>query len=293
LNVNDLDTERLRDLRRSLGIGLKMGRLRMTTSHTAFTEAVVADEKGRPIRSASIHRIWDAHFEACRAAGLYCAIVAPFGHGKTVRNIVSRASYEIGRDVNQRIKLVSSVDNNAKHRVMAVSSILKKAAYRRLYPHVREMTAKEARTSGAPKEWTQHSIYLKRPGFSIDPTLQAFGVLGSGVGARCDGYFFDDVVDFRNTLEKPALREKVIDAIDNVWLSRLEPWGWVMYVGTPWHESDATHWILKQKGWSILWQNIKSDFSCIEQKVYNPPPNYPIPAYSRVVGDSIKSERWV
>lgn len=281
------------DLRHAIELGVRMARKTMTTSHPAFGEAVVADERGEPLKLASIHRIWDAHFEACREAGLYCAIIAPFGHGKTVRNVVSRAAYEIGRDVNQRIKLVSAVDNNAKQRVMAVSGILKKRAYRRLYPHVHELGAKKAREFGLPKQWSQHSIYLDRPGFAVDPSIQAFGVLGSGTGSRADGYFFDDVVDFKNALEKPALREKVIDAIENVWLSRLEPWGWVMYVGTPWHEADATHWILKQRGWCVLWQWISDDFKRIEQKVYNPPKNYPIPAYSRVVGQRIESETWV
>lgn len=293
IDVEDLVRNREIHQARALALAMKLGRERLTNNHAAFSEATMVDERGVPIKLAPIHRVWDAHFEACREARMFCGLVAPFGHGKSVRNVVGRAAFELGRDPNLRLKVVCAGDDNAKNRVMSISSLMRQRSYRRIFPSIREVSAKRARERGAKREWTKHSIFLDRTGSSIDPSLQAFGVLASGTGTRADGILFDDVVDHRNAIDSPALREKVISNIENVWLSRLEPWGWVQYVGTPWHEADATHWILKQRGWCVLWQWISDDLTRIEQQVFNPPPNYPIPAYSRLVEDEVQSERWV
>jgi hypothetical protein len=85
-------------------------------------------------------------------------------------------------------------------------------------------------------------------------------------------------VDQKNAVFEPALRDKISRIIPEVWLSRLEPHGRVLYVGTAWHGADYTHQIMHNPAWSVLVQGVSDDFRCLDQWVYNPPKNYSIPA---------------
>ena len=70
--------------------------------------------------------------------------------------------------------------------------------------------------------------------------MEACGVLSTGVGGRADRIIFDDVVDLRNAVTMPALRDQVKQAVYGVWLNLLTPDGQAIYIATPWHEDDLT-----------------------------------------------------
>jgi hypothetical protein len=70
----------------------------------------------------------------------------------------------------------------------------------------------------------------------------------------------------------------VIVNFDRVWMSRLEPHGRALLVGTPWHQADLHHELLRRPAWCVLRQWVSEDLSRIEQEVYNPPLDYPLPA---------------
>jgi hypothetical protein len=161
-------------------------------------------------------------------------------------------------------------------RVMGISALIRTPRYRFVFDEVREVPKGKA-GFGKQTKWTQHEIFLQRPGFALDPSVQAAGVLSAGTGGRADLLILDDVVDQKNALDEPKLRDKVADNIDNVWMSRLEPGGRVIMIATPWHQNDYTHRIQKREVWCTLRQWVSDDFSRIEQEVYNPPVDYPIP----------------
>ena len=72
-------------------------------------------------------------------------------------------------------------------------------------------------------------------------------------------------------------RDKVIGTFEDVWMQRLESWGRALYVGTPWHEADLTHPLMKRPGWSLLKIWVSEDFERLEMEVFNPPEDYALP----------------
>jgi len=195
----------------------------------------------------------------------------------TIQLVVGFPTFLLGQDPNQRIKVICQNDVRAMERVMGISAIIRSAPYQVLFPNVREVPRELARKKGLQSKWTSHEIFLHREGFAIDPSVQAAGVLSGGTGGRCDLLIFDDVVDQKNAIDQPELRQKVIDNVDNVWSQRLEPTGRKLFVGTPWHQADLTHKLMERPSWSVLRNWISEDFKRIEMEVYNPPPGYPIP----------------
>ncbi len=246
----------------------------------SYAGFVLRDNHGHRIRQAILHRTWYVHVTACWAAGKHPAILAPWAHGKTQQLVIALPTWLVGADQSLRMKVVCNTDNTAMRRTMGISTILRSPYYRLTFPEVRPVSAEKAARTGQQSKWTQHDIYLDRPGFALDPTFQAVGVLSGGLGARCDLLIFDDVIDQKNAIDHPADRERVIANIDNVWMSRLESDGRCLYLGNMWHQADFSHKILERSAWCVLRQWISDDFQRIEQEVYNPPPGYPLPALS-------------
>lgn len=243
--------------------------------YNAFVEFVIRDSSGVPMRQAVIHRVWSLHAEWCWANGYHPAILAPFAHGKTSQITVGRVAHEIGHDTNIRVKIVCQNDAKAMERTMGIGALVRSDRYRLCFPNVKPVEKKH-RNKGQSRT-TMHEFYVARSGFSIDPTVQAAGVLSSGTGGRADLIIFDDIVDQRNAIDEPALRQKVADNVDNVWMHRLESDGRALLVGTPWHDADFTHLILDRPAWCVLKQVISPDFKRIDQEIYNAPDHYPIP----------------
>lgn len=291
VNARSVEEARYGDLGVAASAALRSKYEECRTSFHPFVEFVMRDEEGFSLKQATIHRLWHLHAEWCWKVGRIPAILAPFGHGKTSQMTIGRTAFEIGQDVNARTKIVCQNDQKAMERVMGISAMISSARYRAVFPGVRPVSNQKASKAKIQSKWTQHEVFLDRPGFSIDPSIQAAGVLSAGTGGRADLLVFDDVVDQRNAIDEPALRQKIIDNIDNVWMHRLEPSGRVLFIGTPWHQADFTHVILNRPAWCVLRQWISEDFKRVEQEVYNAPDGYPIP--SAIRGPSLALARLV
>jgi hypothetical protein len=259
------------------------------TDYNAFAEFALRDHTGEPITQGVLHRVWQVHIAACWDAGKHPAILAPFAHGKTIQLTVGFACFMLGMDRNLRIKIVCQSDDKAMERVMGISTVLQSPAYKLVFPHVRPVPKAKAQALGKQSKWTQHEIYLDRAGFAIDPSVQAAGVLSAGTGGRADMIIFDDIVDQKNAIDEPKLRDKVAANFDNVWMQRLEPHGRVLYVGTPWHQADNTHRIMDKPAWCVLRQWVSEDFRVLDQEVYNPPAEYPLPVAAQAAPSRIKT----
>ena len=177
--------------------------------------------------------------------------------------LVPLAAYCIGRDPNTRIKVVTNDDDSASKRVATVGKILETPAYRSVFPGVRP-----------GNRWTGHEVYVERTGQAIDPTIQARGIFTTGIGGRADVELFDDIVDQKNAANA-IQRSRVMDLAEQTWLSRLEPDGNVLGIGTVWHNGDAYHHWMQQPGWCTLVQSVADDCLSIEQVVYGAGDDYP------------------
>jgi len=243
-----------------------------------YVEYVMRDERGEVMKQAIHHRIWQVHISYCWQVGVHPAIMAPWSHGKTVQCVVGMATYLLGQNPNLRIKIVCNTGDNAKKRVAAIGSVItQNKHYRQVFPWIRPIGHVKSNKYDRSR-WTQNAIYVARSSSSaIDPSIEAAGILSQGMGGRADVLLFDDVVDNVNSLLKEAERDKVIRTFGEGWMSRLEPHGRCIYIGTPWHQADLTHDLYKRKAWCVLRQYVSSDYKQLNQEVYNMPDGYPIP----------------
>ena len=221
-----------------------------------FMEYAFKDEKGKRIIQGAIHKEIQEHIDICKNRGLKnCGILAPWGHGKT-EQVIGRLLDELGKNRNVRAQIICNTDDNAKSRVTSIKKYIEEdREYQAVYPYVKK---------GSNDDWGKHKLIIQRDSHAKDGTVEAWGITTSGTGSRADLQIFDDPVDMRNAILNPAMRPQVKEAFVNVWLSRLVPEGFRVYIATVWHEDDLTHDLLKNKEWHFLIMKISEDFKRIE-----------------------------
>lgn len=216
------------------------------TDPNAFIEHILVDpETGEHVHQQPFHVEWQALISQQRSRTM---IVCPRGHGKTMQ-VVGRTVWEIGRDPNIRTRIVSSKDEKAKEILGAVRDLIKNSdRVKEVFPN---LIIDEARGD------TKSDFYVKRSNVSMrDPTCQAAGVLTAGAGSRADILLCDDVVDPKNAMINPALREQVKTMLSSTWFSTVSPQkGRIIYLATPYHVQDATHHLRETMGdkWTVWW----------------------------------------
>lgn len=180
--------------------------------------------------------------------------------GKSTQIAIGRVLWELGKNPDLRVKIVCSADDLANQRVFTVLKYIEfSKRFRKVFPNCRP---------SAKKDWTKSKFSLEREVSVIDPSLEGSGVL-TGVGGRADLIIFDDVVDYRNAIANPSLKKTVIDAFFSVWMTRLEPGGRAVLIGTRWAEDDLYSVLLESSEWSFLEQSISDDFKYVESKRIN------------------------
>ncbi len=241
---------------RALGLGCQVDARAARRDANRFVEAVLKDSRGLPVVQAEVHRLWQDHIDRCFAAGAFCGILAPWGHGKTEQAIVARALKLIGDDPDVRIKILCNTDDNATARVAAIGRyIIDDPDYHAVYPHV---------VPAPGRSWSRTALTVAHRSRAKDPTLEAHGIGAGGIGGRCDVLLVDDPVDLRNAVQQPAARRQVAESFRNVWLSRLEPGGRLIYIATRWHDADLTGELMANAAFKFLEMRIAEDFATIE-----------------------------
>lgn len=105
-------------------------------------------------------------------------------------------------------------------------------------------------------------------GFTINPKAKARndwrttaggylisgGLRGTVTGRAADGVIIDDPLKGDEEAMSPTIREKVWRAYSSVVETRLAPDGFVVYIGTPWHDEDLRGKLLEAEGddWLVL-----------------------------------------
>ncbi len=90
-------------------------------------------------------------------------------------------------------------------------------------------------------DWTKHKIVVQRTSIMKDASVEALGITSTATGGRADILIADDVVDRRNALNFPALRESIKGSWKSDWTNLLEPEGRIWYICTLWHTADLSH----------------------------------------------------
>lgn len=243
-----------------------------------FIEYAIPHElTNEPIENGQHHLDWHDHLSSNR----FAVILAPVGHGKTQQIAVGRVLYELGRNPNLRIGLISNAAEAAEKILGLISQhVLENPRVLEVFPHLRP----------APREkklpWKSNAITFDRSSLSKDPSIQAFGAGGPVVGSRLDLIVLDDVLDFDNTLT-PEQCKKIVNWFDTTVYTRLPPGdrtSRIWCIGTPWNREDLLHVLKGRPAWA--------DTTC--SAVLNPraPQSEWIPLWSDVVSAEDLREKW-
>ncbi len=220
-------------------------------SSSAFMEYCFVDETtGMPYKQQWFHDEWHAAWDDHQMV----MIMAPRDHAKT-SNVVGRAIWELGKNTNLRIKIVCASDGKAKERLYEIDQHIK------TNPRVQEVFPHLMPDPGAP--WNAHRIVVKRTARHRDASVEALGVTSTATGGRADLLIADDVVDRRNSLAMPALREQIKQAWKSDWTNLLEPDSRIWYICTLWHPSDLSHELMEIPDYHVLRYDIDDAFGAI------------------------------
>lgn len=257
----------------------------------AFREYVLKDSTtAKKITLGELHREWDRHIADSRARGKWPAILAPFGSGKSTQIAIGKTLEELGKNPELRIKIICNAPEFARDRVMACRTYIEEDEdYHELYPHIRPGEDNGSQKVGS-RQWTQHRIFLERKSKAIDPSLEARGIFSAGISGRADILIFDDALDANNSLS-PAKRMMVDDRWDNVWLTRLEPTGWALVIGTRWHKKDKYGKLLKNPAYSVLTMSIADSYKGIICEVSDTGRRWMIPLWEARWGEAALRQR--
>ncbi len=172
-------------------------------------------------------------------------IAAPRGHGKTVQ-VVGRCCWELGRNHNIRIKIVGSADDKAEEILgMIVTTIKTSARCKEVFPDLEIDTVMGDKKS---------AFFVVRDIVQRDPSVQASGVMSAGAGGRADILVCDDVVEMKNAVINPAMREQVTKTVKEVWFSLVAATGKIIWICTPYHVADCTHDLKNSSDlWNVWW----------------------------------------
>jgi hypothetical protein len=230
-----------------------------------FCEFVMQDPQGNPWRQAFFHQEWQALLPL--AGPCRVLIGAPRESAKTTQLAIARPIWELGRNPNLRIKIVTNTDDLAADIVGAIAQhIVRNPRVRQVFPHLRPASASLWPKPGA----RANRLVVARTSQDKDPSVSGHGILSTGAGGRADVIVFDDVVDYRNAVASPTLRGRVAQSLLEVWINQLGPTGRAWYVATCWHEEDLTMQLKVNPAWTVWWR----------------------PARNEVSGDVLWPERW-
>lgn len=207
------------------------------TDPNTFAEWVAVDEgTGEPIRQAphheEMHRLVSAHD--------LLVLWAHIESGKSTQITGLRVVYELGRNPNLRVAIVSNTQEQAIKLATPARRLIEDESgrVREVFPKLRP----------SRKRWTDASFTVERSRPSKDPSVQCFGVHGAVLGARIDLLVLDDILDFENT-RTPEGRKALLQWVRSTLFGRLTKRAKVIVLGTAWHPDDLLHALAKQDGW--------------------------------------------
>jgi len=201
-----------------------------------FNQMVLRDEAGRPVQQAPFHNQWHDILNDHDRVVLWASIES----GKTTQISVGRVLYELGKNPNLRVAVVSNTNEQAKKIVRLIAQYIEKSAeLHAIFPDL-----KPARDQSLP--WTANAITVERTILAKDPSVQACGVHGNILGARIDLLILDDILDYEN-VDRDSGRRDLWQWIQSTLVGRLTANARVWAPGNAWHPEDALHRLAANK----------------------------------------------
>ena len=198
---------------------------------STFCGYVLKDEQtGKKITQAQMHDEW--HDAITRHARL--VLWSHVEAGKTQQISIGRTLFELGRNPNTRIAIVSNTAEQAKKIIRTIAQyITESEELRAVFPRL-------APNPNRNLPWTSTSLTVDRTVIGKDPSVQAFGMHGNVTGARLDHVFLDDILDPENTSTEKQMQDGWT-WVQQALMGRLSSLSQMCFIGNAWHPHDAMH----------------------------------------------------
>lgn len=205
----------------------------------SFCEFVLRDEKtGAPIDLALMHIEWH------RLLSNEPRLVI-WGHpesGKSQQIAVGRVLWELGKNPNLRIVVISATESLAKKLITTVRQYIERSEELHLvFPNLRAMPKR----AGTP--WSVTALTVERTVISKDPSLQAVGIGSNILGSRIDVLVLEDILTYKNTRSVPQL-EETYRWVTGTPFGRLTDHARVWAVTNAWNPDDAMEKLVSERG---------------------------------------------
>lgn len=195
------------------------------------------EENGRPVQLAPFHVEWHDLLTKHQRVVIWSATEL----GKTSEISVGRVLWEIGKNPNIRIIVVSDTGARAEKIVKSIKAYIETSPeYHEVFPHV---VPDKTATTGL---WKASAFNVKRTTMPKDPTVQVVGFEGSILGARADLIVIDDYLT-PETTHSDHMREKGHSWLKGVIEGRRTKNGRLWFIGNAWHRDDAMHRYAKER----------------------------------------------
>jgi hypothetical protein len=198
---------------------------------STFCGFVLRDEEnGKPIEQHDIHHEWHDLVTEHPRLVVWSAIE----HGKTQQLSIGRVLWELGRNPNLRIVIVSNTAEQAKKIIRSIAQYIEKSEeLHAVFPRLRP-------SSNRTLPWSSTQLTVERAVISKDPSVQAFGLHGNITGQRVDMVVADDVLDPENTATEAQMKATWM-WFKRAIIGRLTADSKFVMIGNAWHPHDAMH----------------------------------------------------
>jgi len=191
--------------------------------HFHFAEA--------PFELCSMHERWSKLLLTSNRL----LILAPRFHLKTSIVAIAYPLWRLGRDPNLRIKIVASEEGLASDILREIRRRIESGWASEIFDGA---SGRNLLVPDASGPWGAEKLLVKRTLNLKDASVEAKGILSSGVGGRCDILIIDDPCDFRTSIAQPKLKETIKRTFFEVWSNLVEPGGQIVVIGTVWAQDD-------------------------------------------------------
>ncbi|MEN6532950.1 MAG: hypothetical protein ABFD89_04765 [Bryobacteraceae bacterium] len=241
------------------------------TSVQGYCDLMLAAE-GHVVVPHEIHWLMHEVIDKAAAVGKHAVIVMPPEHGKT-QQVAKRMVWELGRNPDLRIGLVSGDIDLAKRNLIATRKALLSNINSGIFPAL----TPDLKASKNGGEWSKERLYLAGKPY---PAFEVFPLDGSVEGVRLDRIWLDDAVT-RKCHRSEAERERAHSAIHGTWLSRITAGGHAIVTNNVWHRQDPIHLMAQSPSFVTLWVGyVETDE--LYWRIHHAPDNWTHPIEGRL-----------
>jgi hypothetical protein len=167
-------------------------------------------------------------------------VLWPPGHGKTTCAGVNYPTWLVGKNPNLRIIETSHTADFVTSFSREISATLQRPEYTQIFGQLKPYR---------PTKWSESELLVRRRFEGKDPTFRFKGTGEATIGPRADDIICDDIID-RKRASSAIYRESIERWFNKELMSRLEPDGRILVIGTTWHWADLHVKLSKDPEWT-------------------------------------------